>query len=160
VQNNPVNFVDPQGLWIAQAIGGGVGAVFGGYSAIKSGQDFSGVMQSFLVGAAAGVLSTLPIPGVNPLLSGIVMGTGAGFLGNVTAQKLFPDPCSKGTNWESAGLSAVSGAVGGLAGSGLAGIASRQGLPVLTKFGQDVISSSVSGIVAGGLDALSQAFLR
>jgi len=152
VANNPVNRVDPGGLIIAQAIGFGVGAAFGAYSAIASGQDTWGVIRSAAVGGLAGALSTIPIPGINPLLSGVIVGGFSGFLGNIGTQ--YFNPCSKGIDWGSAGLSALAGAGGGLLGSAAGGITSRQGLPVFTKFGQDVISSSVSGIGAGGLDVL------
>ena len=115
VGNNSINRVDPGGLIIAQAIGFGVGAAFGAYSAIISDQDTWGVIRSAAVGGAAGALSTIPIPGINPLLSGVIVGGFSGFLGNIGAQysNQYFNPCSEGIDWDSAGLSALAGAGGG-----------------------------------------------
>jgi RHS repeat-associated protein len=155
VRNDPVNLVDPDGRITAQVIGGFIGGAFGASAAYtSSGGDWGQTLRGGLVGFGAGMLSTTPIPGLNPLLSGALMGGGSGFLGNVISQKPLSNPCAKGIDWKSAGLSALAGSVGGLAGSSLAGVTSNQGLPILTNFGQDVISSSASGIVAGGLDVL------
>jgi RHS repeat-associated protein len=83
VQNDPVNFVDPEGLWIAQAIGGGVGAAYGMYSAHQNGTS---MLQGALVGGLTGVLSTIPIPGLNGLASGALMGALSGGVGNLAGQ--------------------------------------------------------------------------
>jgi len=147
---DPVNLVDSDGRIVAQIIGGLIGAGFGAYSAYASGKDLGQIIQSGLVGGAAGVLSTIPIPGINPLFSGVIMGVGAGFLGNVGTQLALKGPC---IDWMSAFGSAIAGGVGGLVGSGIAGI-QGQGFPIFTEFGQEVNSSSAAGIVGGGVDVL------
>jgi len=156
VGNNPVNWIDPSGKIAAQVIGGIVGAGFGAYAAIYTGQDFSGVLQSTLVGAVAGVLSTIPIPGLNPLLSGIAMGGASGLLGNLGSQLIGNNCSSPEIDWDSAMISGMAGAFGGLTGSTITGITNHMGAQIFTQFGQDVIGSSVSGAVAGTLDAALQ----
>ena len=155
VAADPVSWIDPSGKIAAQVIGGIVGAGFGAYAAIHTGQDISGVLQSTLVGAAAGVLSTIPIPGINPLLSGIAMGGVSGSLGNLGAQ-LAGNNCNQGIDWDSAMISGMAGAFGGLAGSAIAGITNTVGAQIFNEFGQEVIGSSVSGAVAGTFDAALQ----
>jgi hypothetical protein len=85
------------------------------------------------------------------------MGMFSGFLGNVGTQLLFPTSCSKNIDWASVGLSTLSGGLGGLAGGALASAQSAQGMLIFTEFGQDIVSSSVAGAVAGFVDAYSQA---
>jgi RHS repeat-associated protein len=149
---DPVNLIDARGTFIAQVIGGAVGAGFGAYAAW--GQGTAAVFQSAAVGGLAGVLSTLPIPGVNPLLGSVLAGAGAGALGNLGTQALLGGACSQGFDFESAALSALAGGLGGFAGGAFAGITSAQGLPILTDFGADVVSSSLSGAVAGVFDVV------
>jgi RHS repeat-associated protein len=167
--NNPYRYYDKDGKWVAQVIGFAIGAGFGAYSAINNNQSFSGVMLSAAVGGATGLLSTIPIPGINPLLSGVVMGGVAGFSGNVGAQLGFNslNNLDTGINWDSAQASAMAGAFGGLVGGSIAGITNgtviaglnggRMNIQIFSEFGQDVISSSTSGAVAGSLDAALQA---
>jgi RHS repeat-associated protein len=77
VLNDPLNLIDPDGRIVPQLIGGVVGGGYGYYT---------GGFQGALVGGAAGVLSTIPIPGINPILGGAVASGVAGFLGNVGLQ--------------------------------------------------------------------------
>jgi hypothetical protein len=155
VRNNPVNLTDPEGKWIAQAIGSGIGAIVGGYSAYRTGGDWGDILRSVAVGGTAGVLSTIPIPGLNPLLSSTLMGAGAGFLWNVGTQLWLSDnSCSNGISWDSAGLSALTGMLGGFVGGGLSGITNSQGLQIFTEFWQDIIGNTTSGVVASGLDVI------
>jgi hypothetical protein len=81
-------------------------------------------------------------------------GAGAGALGNLGTQALLGGACSQGFDFESAALSALADGLGGFAGGAFAGITSAQGLPVLTPFGADVVSSSLSGAVAGVSDVV------
>jgi hypothetical protein len=83
------------------------------------------------------------------------MGMAGGFFGNVGSKIL---SCPQSTlDWGSVGLSTLAGGIGGSAGSTLAGAMSKQGMLIFTNLGQDVISASVAGIVAGVVDAYSQA---
>ena len=159
VLNNPPNWIDPEGLWVAQTIGGGIGAVYGIYAAHQNGTS---MLQGFVVGGLTGVLSTIPIPGLNGMVSGALMGSLSGGLGNVAGQAT--DPCSQKLNWRSLGTSMLSGAAGGALGGGMAGarlsqvargplLNSVRKNPIFTPFGQDVISATAGGVTAGGLDA-------
>lgn len=51
VQGDPVNFIDPEGFWVSQAIGGGVGAAYGMYAAHQNGTS---MLQGAIVGGALG----------------------------------------------------------------------------------------------------------
>jgi RHS repeat-associated protein len=148
---NPVMFVDPEGEFWAQIIGGVIGAVAGGVSAYLDGGDVGDIARSATVGAAAGVLSTIPIPGINPLLGGAAMSATAGFLGNIGTQ------VSTGTSlvdvdYGSAAISAVAGGVGGGIGGRFASLNVNQlgrgptlnsvrSRPFFTPYGQNVWSS-------------------
>ncbi len=155
VLNNPVMFIDPEGKWIAQAIGGGIGAIVGGYSAYKSGGDWKDIARSSAVGGGAGVLSTIPIPGLNAWASGTLMGSFAGAAGNVGTQ-LVTGTSVENVDWQSAGFSALAGGIGGGLGSGVAGITSKQGMPIFTELGQDIIGNTIGGVSAGILDVTFQ----
>ncbi len=117
--------MDPNGEWIAQAIGGAIGAIAGGVSAYLDGGNAGDIARSAVVGGVAGVLSTIPIPGINPLLGGAAMSATAGFLENVGTQ------VATGTSLDhvdycSAGLSAVAGAAGGAIGGKIANATTKQ----------------------------------
>jgi hypothetical protein len=159
VQNDPVNLVDPEGLWIAQAIGGGIGGAYGIYSAHQNGTS---MLQGALVGGLTGVLSTIPIPGLNGLASGALMGALSGGVGNLAGQAT--DPCAKDVNLESLGKSMFAGAAAGSLGGGLAGARLNQATkeplldsvrnrPIFTPIGQQAVSASLGGGAAGGIDA-------
>jgi len=159
VSNDPVNFIDPEGLWAAQAIGGAIGAGYGMYSAHQNGTS---MLQGALVGGLTGVLSTIPIPGLNGLASGALMGALSGGVGNLAGQAT--NPCSQGVNMGSLGNSMLAGAAGGALGGGLAGarlnqvsrgplLNSVRSRPLFTSFGQNTVSATAGGLTAGGLDA-------
>jgi RHS repeat-associated protein len=164
--NDPVNLVDPSGEIVAQLIGGAVGAGFGAFTAARSGGDTGDIVRSAAVGAAAGVASTLPIPGINPLLGGALIGGVSAFGGNVATQALVEGKSLECVDFSSAGLSGLAGAIGGGFGAKLAAGKTPSFLSLdpskaslgmfLTPTGQDVVSSSVGGAVGGVLDALLQ----
>jgi len=164
VLNNPVNLTDPDGRIIAQVIGGGIGAVFGAVVAAKAGQDFSGIFRSALVGGTAGVFSTIPIFGLNPLLSGAIGSGITGFLGNVASQKFVEKKSLDRIDFQSASLSGLAGLVGGGIGGGIAGAGQIAALApgaavrghIFTDFGRKIIGATIGGISAGGLDILFQ----
>ena len=85
------------------------------------------------------------------------MGMFAGALGNMGTQLLFPSTCSGDIDWGSVGLATLSGGLGGLAGGGLATMTSSHGMAIFTELGQDIVSSSVAGVIAGVVDARAQA---
>jgi uncharacterized protein RhaS with RHS repeats len=154
VQNDPVNFVDPDGRIAAQVIGGLVGGAFGAYSAYtSSGGDWGQALRGGLVGAGAGVLSTIPIPGINPLLGGMAMSATAGFVGNLGSQ-LASGSSADCLDYESAGWSALAGGLGGFFGAATAGVTTNQGLPILTQYGNELVGAIVGGVTGGGLDTL------
>ena len=157
VNASPLSYRDPSGLLIAQAIGGGLGFAFGAYAAYANDPNASWgtIAQSAAVGALTGVLSTTPVPGLNPRLSGFLAGAIAGAAGNLASQAWF-QPCPGSIDVGSALVAATTGGLGGAVGGAVAGIKSTQGAFIFNKLGQDIFSSSISGIVAGVTDAFAQ----
>jgi RHS repeat-associated protein len=108
--NDPVNFVDSEGLWVAQAIGavlgGGLNAYnnYGAYSSEQmSGVDYA---KSIAFGASGGVLSSF---------GGPFLGAAVSALNNLNEQMLHSDPCN-GINWSDTGRAFATGiAVGNIA---------------------------------------------
>jgi RHS repeat-associated protein len=160
VLNSPANLVDPNGRIVAQVIGGVIGGAFGAYAAAQAGGSTGDIIRSALVGAGAGVLSTIPIPGINPILSGALVSGTAGFLGNVATQMLVEGRSLECVDFQSAGISALAGALGGALGGGVASVrvpgilapASAARGPIFTQFGQEVVGSTLAGTIAGALD--------
>jgi hypothetical protein len=158
-----VNYVDPEGLVAAQLVGGGIGFIFGGVSGyISSGGDWGAATRSAFVGLGAGVLSTVGIPGAQAVLgqygatvfSGLVMGSVSGFVGNIGAQVLVEGKSLECVDYDSAFYSMAAGGLGGSLGAVSTGFTSIHGLPFLTDFGADIISSSIGGVSAGAYDVL------
>lgn len=135
-QNNPANFNDPSGMFIAQVIGGAIGMAFGVASAIKAGQGGSSIARSAAIGFGTGVLSTLG----GGLVAGAIMGGGAGFLSNALTQT---GSCF---DWKSAGLSAAAGAIGGLVGGGLASATTKQSVTTLKELGEGIVGATRQGV--------------
>jgi len=152
VGGNPVLRVDPDGEIAAQIIGGVIGGIAGGYNAYRTGGEFVDIARSTLVGVGAGVLSTIPIPGINPLISGTLLGATSGFMGNLGSQ-LVNGTTLENLDYSSAGLSALAGGLGGFFGSSLAGVTTSRGAPIFTEYGQEIIGATFGGISAGILDA-------
>jgi hypothetical protein len=169
-ENDPVNYVDPDGnlAWFIPLIGGTAGGIMGGAVAYYSGQDFWGVARAASVGFFAGALSTIPIPGARMWLgsafSGMVTSMGA----NVALQYLEDDPCEENYDWDSVFRSGIAGAVGGSIGGKLASFPGqkiphavmikelRKGLPLFTENASDAISSTIGGFAGGITDTTLQ----
>jgi len=158
VANDPINWIDPEGLWVPQVIGGSIGAAYGMYSAHQAGTS---MLQGFVIGGLTGVLSTIPIPGLSGIVSGALMGAFSGGIGNIAGQAF--DSCAQDFNWQSFGGSVFAGIAGGAIGGGIAGARVSQTLegplldsvrrnPLFTKFGQDVVAAATGGVIASGLD--------
>jgi RHS repeat-associated protein len=123
VANNPINNVDPLGLWTFEAYGG---AIFGGY--LSFGYDYGHISYRAGLGAAAGYsFSFDPKPKQSDLTPGTWEGgligkadigrgpVGAGIEGEVGGTK---DPCDKGKKFASAGVSGSALILSGNAGIG------------------------------------------
>ena len=163
VDNDPLNFTDPDGRIAVQIIGGVIGAGFGAYAAYTTGGN---IWQSALVGAGAGVLSTIPIPGINPVLGSLVASGAAAFLGNVGTQVVQGTPL-RCVDLTSAGLSTIAGAAGGAIGAKIAGMTQPAFLApsaagrgtVLTQYGQSMLGAILAGVIGGVGDAAGQRLL-
>jgi hypothetical protein len=85
VFNDPIGLADPTGAIIPQAVGGLIGGLVGGIAAARDpsagGWD---IAKGAVIGLGMGVLSTIPIPGVNPLISGAAVG----LLGDLAIQRI------------------------------------------------------------------------
>jgi len=159
VSDNPVMRRDPRGLWIPQAIGTLVGMGVGGIGAYINDPTASlqTILQSAAVGGAAGLASTLPIPGLGLASSASLLGGIAGASGNLILQKLVPSAsCAQRTDWPSVAIAGATGAIGGLGGATLASITSKHGMPLLTDLGQQAVSAAGGGTLGGLLDTIFQ----
>jgi RHS repeat-associated protein len=164
VANDPVGKIDPDGKIAVQIVGGIIGAGFGAYAAYTTGGS---ILQSALVGGAAGVLSTIPIPGINPVLGSLVASGTAAFLGNVGTQVVIQGKAFRCVDLTSAGLSGVAGAVGGGVGAKIATMTQPAFLapsaagrgPILTQYGQSMIGAILAGVIGGAGDAVAQSAL-
>ncbi len=159
VLDNPVMRRDPRGLWLPQAIGTVVGMGVGGIGAYINDPNASlqTILQSAAVGGAAGLVSTLPIPGLSLSSSASLLGGIAGAAGNLILQKLLPSSsCAQRTDWPSVAIAGATGAIGGLGGATLASITSKHGMPLLTDLGQQAVSAAGGGTLGGLLDMIFQ----
>jgi RHS repeat-associated protein len=171
VQNNPINRIDPTGEFILpQIIGGTIGAVIGGYSAYVNGGSREDIIRSAAVGAVAGVLSTIPIPGLSAvagqlgaaMISGGTIGAGSNIL-----TQLVTGTSIDNINYQSAILSGLAGAIGSGLGNSIGSLTQTNVIrgplldgasknPIFTQYGSDVLGSSAGGISGGILDVLFQ----
>ena len=110
---DPVGFIDPEGLWIAQVIGASFGLGIEGYNQFKSG-TFNPVRLA--VAGATGAWG-----GFGKFAGAIANGALAGATNNAYQQ--LDNPCTK-FDPQALGKAAGLGATGGLAG-GVLGIAGR-----------------------------------
>ncbi len=107
VQNNPVNFIDPEGEWITTIIGATQGALSGYFSAAQSGNVWSGI-----VGGAVGAVAGTFMPGSASYLGGLIGGAAGGA---VSAYACGED---LGGILQGAGLGSLRGFVAGAGGGG------------------------------------------
>lgn len=134
--NDPVNFIDPDGRILINAVGAGLGAAAGGLVALATGQSVSaGIVSGAISGASLG----------GGLLANALVGAGAGLAGYAA------DPGECGGSFTGALKSAALGAVGGAVGRQL-GISN--GVAV-AKSGATGSVLGVNGAVASGFYAQS-----
>ncbi|MGC9966483.1 MAG: RHS repeat-associated core domain-containing protein [Syntrophobacteraceae bacterium] len=90
---DPVNLVDPEGLWVAQVVGIVLGAGVNAYKnwdSLQSGRITAGQFwESVAVGAATGLLSSLG----GGIVSGAFLGGTASFLNSIGDQFVTGSPC-------------------------------------------------------------------
>jgi RHS repeat-associated protein len=150
VQNDPVNMIDPEGLWVAQAIGGILGGstnAYNNYNAYKAGQiSGSEYAKSIAFGAGMGVLSSFA-PGI---WGATLFGGTTSAINNINNQ-MITSPCR--INWNQVGNTfsggAFSGWMGGLGsklGSNVITIPNQIGKIVRSKGAQTISYGSVGGI--------------
>ncbi len=154
VLNNPTTFSDPSGLLAVQVVGGIIGAIIGGIAAahVPGAEPFD-VIQGIVIGAGAGVLSTIPIPGVNPLLTGSL----AGLLGNLGAQIFVEDKPISRLDPLSAFSSVLAGGFGGATSRELGKALSATDLALSTRKG---IQAFGGGLTSSLTDVVLQTLRR
>lgn len=119
--NNPVNFFDPSGLWVAQAIGGTLGAIAGAVQAANttpggwSGSNWQNIAWGAGTGAVAGIAGAT-VPATWGWIGSAIAGgaiNGAATVANQYATNGSVNWCQAG--WQ-AGIGAVSSGLGWAAG--------------------------------------------
>jgi RHS repeat-associated protein len=143
VFNDPVALADPTGALIPQAVGGIIGGLVGGIAAARDpsagGWD---IAKGALIGAGMGVLSTIPIPGVNPLISGAAVG----LLGDLAFQRIVqgrPLGCLDP-------ISAVASTLTGGLGAGYGRVLRSTTVPGPLKPYEKTFAESLEAYLAGG----------
>jgi RHS repeat-associated protein len=140
--SEPVNLQDPSGAIVPQLVGAFLGAATGAIATAGPGATPSQVLTAAGVGAVAGFLSTLPIPGVNPVLSGAVIGGVANLAGNIFGQLL--SGCDD-IDRPSAAVSGLAGIAGGGAGGAVQAVT-----------GSDALAAYVSSLATTYFDATAR----
>jgi RHS repeat-associated protein len=128
--SDSVNLGDPSGLIVPQLVGAGLGGITGAILSYGPNASWSQIATGGAIGAAAGFASTLPIPGVNPLLSGALLGGLANLGGNLGSQLVAGTSCD-GIDWESAAVAGLAGIAGGGAGGA---VQAASGSPALAAY--------------------------
>ncbi len=119
VKNNPVNWTDPSGLWIPQAIGAAINLGFEGHSQYQSGNLDPGRLFVATVTGALGGFGNTAVKAMAFGASANIFNTGYQQLGG---------PCQS-LNAEKLARSGAYGAAGSLFGFGLGEIGSRLYIP-------------------------------
>jgi len=140
VLNNPINYTDPEGLWVPQAIGATVNLGFEGYRQYQS-EEFDG--KRLLIAAATGALGGYG----STIVRAMFFGATANVINNAYQQT--DDPCNSKIDSEQLIWSGLSGAIGGSIGySG--GVLGKR-LPRFPKvIGRDYTKLSASHYEASG----------
>ena len=135
VQNDPVNFTDPNGEFInlgAAAVGAAIGAAVGATNALFNHGD---VLKGALSGSVVGSLAGLTFG--TSLIANAAIGAGIGAISDIASQRI-SNPCGN-INGTSVAISALAGAIGGGAGT------------AMLKGGATAIDAALfSGALAGG----------
>ena len=159
--NDPVQYKDENGefgILATLAIGAGIGALVNGaiqiIDNVRNGETWTqGLGKALLSGAASGAISTIPIAGMNPLVTVAVTGAA----GNLTGQLIAGEIKSVKDVVSALGV----GAATGLVGKGAADLLSfgfQEYFKTLTKAQQKAILSSIGNISNRELTAIRQAF--
>ncbi|MCP4986322.1 MAG: hypothetical protein GY928_09765, partial [Colwellia sp.] len=149
VQNNPVNFIDPEGefAWFTAAIGVFVGAaISAGQAWLNCGEGWD-IVKAAGIGALAGSVAGLTL---NPYAYEAIA-AGAGIAANVAQQTLVEGASLSEIDPISVGISAVSGAAGGAF--------TRFGVPVVNRVDK-VVNAASGGITAGAVNTATNIRLR
>ena len=152
--NDPVNCTDPTGMidpaTAAVLIGGGIGAVAGGTSAYLAGGDTSQIATAVAIGAAAGAGSV--IAGASGIVAAIAGGGAVGFVSDFANQTLVGGSSLSELNYTSIAASTAVGAISGGVG-GIAGTRAFFNTPVIGNpvgVGSAITAGHISGAIVGG----------
>ena len=156
--NNPVMYVDSdgEGIFLAMAIGAGVGALISGavkaYQNYKSGQKwYKGMAISMLAGGIGGAISCISIPGVSSWVCAAVFGAA----GNLTTKVILGEIKSIGDLTSAIAVGAGAGLLGNAASKVLIkGVTKYFG--TLTKAKQKAFLSRIGRITNAQLRAIRQ----
>jgi RHS repeat-associated protein len=145
--NNPLKYIDENGhfgWFAAAAIGALVGAIVNTVVYVaqnyNTGLTGAGAAEAAASGAVAGFVSLVPIPGVQALVSSVVMGAVGGIVGyaagegaETAASTIAGAPDQSTFSWTDAAASGIGGACGALLGEST--VAAGKGFGNLSDFG-------------------------
>jgi RHS repeat-associated protein len=140
VGNDPVNNIDPQGLWAGSVIGAVVGGVTGAIQGAASGcgsNAIIGAVTGGIVGAASGAFTG------NSRLIGSAIGAVSGLAAEAANQSISGSPM----NIKNLATAAVTGAIGGYTGNMVGN--------KMLQSGWSAGASTITGAIVGGENSFS-----
>ena len=156
--NNPVIYVDITGdsIILTLVIGAGIGALVSGGATVignlRNGSDWhEGLGIALLGGAVSGLVSAIPIPGVNGFVATVISGAAGSFAGQLVVGEI--------KSIDDVASALFAGAVAGIIGEGTAKIISsgvKKYFGTLTKSQQKAFLSNIGNITNRTLREIRQ----
>lgn len=150
VKQNPISYIDPNGMCptciFGAAVGGVIGGIANGVAAYSSGASTAQIATSVLIGAGTGALAG-GLAGATGFFGGVGLAGAGAALNNAGNQAYFNG--SQNIDWKDVGISAILGAgLGGVAGGAFGSAGYALGLSAGAASGVASVAGAVSGSTA------------